>query len=156
VARRTEISDPHARYRCSGAGSRVWLTISDSRFRSVPPIMILTVYSPCRQRQVPQIDGQGQDDVVGILRAVGHDPPGRAADLRPIGRGKNELQVVLAVSLVGAQPQSHHEGEMRVLERHRRPAQARDSAAQDVELLAGLNLGRVGEKGVLDLRHGPS
>ena len=61
---------------------------------------------------------------------------------------------MLAVPLVGAQPQAYHEGEMGVLERHGRPAQARDPAAKHVELLAGLDFGRVGQKRVLDLRHG--
>jgi hypothetical protein len=43
---------------------------------------------------------------------------------------------------------------MGMLERNRRPTQARDAPAKDVELLAGLNLGRVGQECVLDLGHG--
>src|SRR4029079_10530304 len=49
--------------------------------------------------------------------------------------------------------ESENESEVRVAQRERPAADPRHAPAEDVELLAGLGLGGVGEEGVLDLGH---
>ena len=90
---------------------------------------------------------------LGSHGPVGHDSTRRRSDGGPVRRGHDELEFVLAVPFRGSQPQPHDERQVGMLERHRGAAQPRHAAAQDVELLAGLDFGSIGEECVLDLRH---
>ena len=67
---------------------------------------------------------------------------------------QDEPELVLALGLGRRDEQADDEREVRVAERERPPADAGDPAAEDVELLARLRLGRVGEEGEVDLGHG--
>ena len=91
-------------------------------------------------------------------RAVGvaarHQAAGRAGDLGAVRVEEDDPELVLALGLGRGDEQADDQRQVRVAERERPAADPRDAAAQDVELLAGLGLGGVGEEGEVDLRHG--
>jgi hypothetical protein len=80
--------------------------------------------------------------------------PGGPGDLVPVRVQEDDPQLVLAIGLGGGHEQPDDERHVRVPQRERAAADPRDPPAQDVELLPGLGLGRVGEEGVVDLGHG--
>src|SRR6478609_7776295 len=105
------------------------------------------------ERQVPEVDRERQHGVPAVGMAAGGQVARRAGHLAAVRIQQYESDLVLVVGLGRGDEQAEDERQVGVAERERPAAETGDPAAQDVELLAGLRLGRVGEEGELDVGH---